>query len=114
MPATTDLCDANELKLADGTLRVLAPNFHRYGKHTMFAGRVKTLKVFEDSSLVRTAVESAGEGRVLVEGINLVRKHLRKSPEHPKGTIVSVEAPLPACKLRLYQPERGTGSAPAS
>lgn len=66
MPATTDLCDANELKLADGTLRVLAPNFHRYGKHTMFAGRVKTLKVFEDSSLVRTAVESAGEGRVLV------------------------------------------------
>jgi len=54
------------------------------------------------------------EGRVLVEGINLVRKHLRKSPEHPKGTIVSVEAPLPACKLRLYQPERGTGSAPAS
>ena len=24
MPATTDLCDANEAKLADGTLRVLA------------------------------------------------------------------------------------------
>ena len=66
MPATTDLCDANEAKLADGTLRVLAPNFHRYGRHTMFAGRVKTLKVFEDNSLVRTAVESAGDGRVLV------------------------------------------------
>lgn len=53
------------------------------------------------------------EGRVLVEGINLVRKHLRKSPEHPKGAIVSVEAPLPACKLRLYQPERGSGSGSA-
>lgn len=66
MPATTDLCDANELKLADGGLRVLAANFHRYGKHTMFAGPVKTLKVFEDNALVRIAVESAGNGQVLV------------------------------------------------
>ena len=66
MRATTDLCDANEPKLASGTLRVLAANFHRYGKHTTFAGPVKTLKVFEDNSLVRSAVESAGNGRVLV------------------------------------------------
>ena len=66
MIATTDLCDANEPKLADGTLRVLAANFHRYGKHTVFCGAVSTLKVFEDNSLVRIAVESAGDGRVLV------------------------------------------------
>lgn len=66
MAATTDLCDANEPKLADGTLRVLAANFHRYGKHTVFSGPVKTLKVFEDNSLVRSSVESAGNGRVLV------------------------------------------------
>ena len=66
MPATTDLCDAHESKLADGALRVLADNFHRFGKHTMFSGPVKTLKVFEDNSLVRTALESAGDGRVLV------------------------------------------------
>ncbi|MCX7819720.1 MAG: 50S ribosomal protein L24 [Kiritimatiellae bacterium] len=50
------------------------------------------------------------EGRVVVEGINLVRKHLRKSPEHPKGAIVSVEAPLPACKLRRFDPERASAS----
>ena len=66
MFATTDLCDAHEPKLADGTLRVLATNFRQYGKHVMFAGSVKTLKVFEDNSLVRRAVESAGNGRVLV------------------------------------------------
>lgn len=66
MTATTDLCDANEPRLADGTLRVLAANFTRYGKHTVFCGPVKTLKVFEDNSLVRTAVDSAGDGRVLV------------------------------------------------
>ncbi len=66
MPATTDLCDAHENKLVDGTLRVLATHFQRYGKHTSFSGTVKTLKVFEDNSLVRSAVESAGNGRVLV------------------------------------------------
>lgn len=53
------------------------------------------------------------EGRVLVEGVNLIRKHLRKSPEHPKGAIVSVEAPLPACKLRRLKSERGSESASA-
>lgn len=66
MPATTDLCDANELRLADGTLRLLAATFHRYGKHVAFFGSVKTLKVFEDNALVRKAVESAGNGQVLV------------------------------------------------
>ena len=66
MTATTDLCDANEPKLADGTLRVLAANFHHYGKHLAFSGPVKTLKVFEDNSLVRTAVESAGAGAYLL------------------------------------------------
>ena len=66
MLATTDLCDTNEARLTDGTLRVLAANFHHYGKHLAFSGRVKTLKVFEDNSLVRSAVESAGDGRVLV------------------------------------------------
>ena len=66
MSATTDLCDAHEPKLIDGTLRVLAATFHRYGRHTVFSGAVKTLKVFEDNALVRTAVESSGDGRVLV------------------------------------------------
>ena len=66
MKPTTDLCDANESKLADGSLRVLAAYFHRYGKHSAFSGPVKTLRVFEDNSLVRQAVESKGEGRVLV------------------------------------------------
>ena len=66
MNPTTDLCDANESKLADGTLRILSAHFHRYGKHIAFSGPVKTLRVFEDNSLVRQAVETKGNGRVLV------------------------------------------------
>lgn len=64
--ATTDLCDDNEDRLADGTLRVLTPGFRHFGKRAVFAGPAATLKVFEDNSLVREAVESPGNGRVLV------------------------------------------------
>ena len=66
MPATTDLCDANEQLLADGSLRVLAPLFRSWGGRAAFAGPVSTLRCFEDNSLVRTALEEPGRGRVLV------------------------------------------------
>lgn len=65
-PVTTDLCDANESRLADGTLRVLSPGFLHFGKRVAFAGQAATLKVHEDNSLVRAALETPGQGRVLV------------------------------------------------
>ncbi|WER47256.1 ribonuclease E activity regulator RraA [Cupriavidus sp. WKF15] len=64
--ATTDLCDANEPRLADGTLRVMTPGFRSFGKQLAFEGPAATLKIFEDNSLVREALESPGKGRVLV------------------------------------------------
>ncbi|MDO8931157.1 MAG: ribonuclease E activity regulator RraA [Rhodocyclaceae bacterium] len=58
---TTDLCDAHE-----GKVRVVAPMFRSYGGRQAFCGVVATLKLFEDNGLVRQALESAGNGRVLV------------------------------------------------
>lgn len=58
---TTDLCDAHEDKV-----RVVEPMFNSFGGRAAFAGRIATLKLFEDNSLVRKALESPGEGRVLV------------------------------------------------
>lgn len=58
---TTDLCDAHEDKL-----RVVAPMFRSYGGRKAFHGPVSTLKLFEDNGLVRKALESPGNGRVLV------------------------------------------------
>lgn len=63
---TCDLCDANEDKLADGSLAVLPPVFKPFGKRLRFAGPARTLKVFEDNVLVRAALETPGEGCVLV------------------------------------------------
>lgn len=58
---TTDLCDAHEDKV-----RVVAPMFRSYGRRKAFHGPVSTLKLFEDNGLVRKALESPGNGRVLV------------------------------------------------
>ena len=61
LPATADLYDTH-----GEALRVLAPIFRDYGGLRTFAGEVVTLKVYEDNSLVRAALEEAGHGRVLV------------------------------------------------
>ena len=52
--------------LADGSLRVLEPLLGSYGGRPAFHGAIATLKLFEDNSLVRKALESPGNGRVLV------------------------------------------------
>ena len=64
--ATTDLCDDNPSMLADGRLAVLPPLFRAFGKRIRFCGQATTLKVFEDNALVRSTLETAGHGHVLV------------------------------------------------
>ncbi len=59
--ATADLCDRYETEL-----QVLAPGFRDYGGSEGYSGPIATVKVHEDNSLVRAALETAGEGRVLV------------------------------------------------
>lgn len=63
--ATCDLCDAHKNDNAE-QFRVLPPVFKDFGALQKFSGRVVTLKCFEDNSLIKTAVDSPGEGRVLV------------------------------------------------
>ena len=40
--------------------------------------------------------------RVIVEGLNLVTKHLRKSQDNPKGGITRKEASIALANLMLY------------
>ena len=63
--ATCDLCDAHKSD-SSGTFRVLPPVFKDYGGISKFSGPIVTIKCFDDNSLVKAAVESPGEGRVLV------------------------------------------------
>lgn len=73
---TCDLCDAHE-KADPPVLQVLPPVFHDFGALARFCGPVSTVRSFEDNSRVRDAVESPGEGRVLVvDGGGSVRRAL--------------------------------------
>ncbi len=59
--ATADLCDAHIDRL-----QVAEPIFMDLGGRPCFEGEIHTVKVFEDNSLVRVALEKDGSGKVLV------------------------------------------------
>ena len=63
---TADLLDQHEEAARAGRVRVVEPMFKHYGGCRRFHGPISTLKVFEDNSLVRKALETAGDGGVLV------------------------------------------------
>ena len=72
--ATCDLCDAHE-EDTSGAFRVLPPVFRDFGAAARFSGPVATVRCLEDNSRIREAVDSPGEGRVLVvEGGGSVRR----------------------------------------
>jgi regulator of ribonuclease activity A len=69
---TTDLWDAHA-----NELRLLEPLFRDFGGKRAFHGPIATLKVFEDNALVRSTLETPGQGRVLVvDGGGSVRRAL--------------------------------------
>jgi len=47
------------------------------------------------------------EGKILVEGINLKKKHVRPKKQGEKGQVVSVAAPLDASNVKLVCPKCG-------
>jgi regulator of ribonuclease activity A len=59
--ATADLCDE-----FGPVVHLVAPIFRDYGGLSRFAGAIETVQVSEDNALVAQALETAGQGRVLV------------------------------------------------
>jgi large subunit ribosomal protein L24 len=41
--------------------------------------------------------------RAVVEGLNEIKKHMRKSQDNPKGGIVTKEAPIALANLKLKE-----------
>jgi large subunit ribosomal protein L24 len=66
------------------------------GKEKGKTGKVKSLLREED--------------KVIIEGINLVKRHLRPTPRNPNGGILEKEAPLHACKVMPVDPSTGKGT----
>jgi len=58
----------------------------------------KVLRVFPD------------HGRVLVEGINMIKRHTKPGPQQQQGSIVEREAPIHLSKVLPVDPETGKGT----
>jgi large subunit ribosomal protein L24 len=50
------------------------------------------------------------EGRVVVEGINLVKRHTRPTPKNPSGGILEREQAIHASKVMPVDPKTGKGT----
>lgn len=47
------------------------------------------------------------ENRVLVEGVNMVKRHTKPSQANPQGGIINKEAPIHASNVMLVDPKTG-------
>ncbi|WFA22809.1 50S ribosomal protein L24 [Paenibacillus mucilaginosus] len=47
------------------------------------------------------------ENRVLVEGVNMIKKHAKPSQQNPQGGILNQEAPIHVSNVMLVDPKSG-------
>jgi len=48
------------------------------------------------------------KNRVLIEGVRLIKKHLRKSQDNPSGKIAEREGPIHISNVKLVEREKET------
>ena len=44
--------------------------------------------------------------QVLIEGVRLIKKHVRKSQDNPQGAILEREGPIHISNVKLVEPEK--------
>ena len=48
----------------------------------------------------------AGKQQVLIEGVRIIKKHLRKSEDNPQGKIAEREGPIHISNVKLIEGEK--------
>ena len=56
----------------------------------------------EKGSIARVLKVLPDSNRVIVEGVNYVYRHVRRSQKHPQGGRVAKEAPVPISNVMLF------------
>ena len=67
-------------------------------------------------SLSKSRTENAQlaeKQQVLIEGVRIIKKHVRKSQDNPQGAILEREGPIHISNVKLVEPEK-TGEKKAS
>jgi len=50
------------------------------------------------------------DDRLVIAGVNLVKRHSRPTPKNPSGGILEREQPIHACKVMPIDPKTGKGT----
>jgi len=79
----------------------------RHKVHVRRGDRVKVIRgnfAGSEGTVLRVLPK---ENRVVVEGVNLLKRHRRPTPDNPEGGIITFEAPIHASNVMLIDPTTG-------
>ncbi len=54
----------------------------------------------DDKGKTGKVLQLLADGRALVEGLNFVKKHMRKTQDNPQGGVIEKEAPIHLSNLK--------------
>ena len=86
---------------------------NRIKHHVKKGDQVEVISGNYRGSSGRVLAVFAAKQRVLVEGVRIIKKHLRKSQDNPSGKIAEREGPIHISNVRLLErekPEKGAKS----
>ncbi len=99
-----------------GLFRVNKPRHPQATFHVKKNDEVVVLSGTQQGQRGKVLEVLRNRNRVIVEGVNFIKKHSRKSPQQPQGGIVEREGALHISKVMLaadYDARKGAKSAPA-
>lgn len=80
---------------------------HTHKMHVKKGDRVKVIRgnfAGTEGTVLRVMPQ---DNRVVVEGVNVRKRHMRPTQENPEGGIVSFEAPIHASNVMRIDPASG-------
>ncbi len=99
---------AGRRTMGQGTrAKSVAPGTHSGHVHVRKGDRVKIIRgnfKGQEGTVLRVLPK---DNRVVIEGINLRKRHMKPTQENPEGGIVSFEAPIHASNVMLLDPTTG-------
>ena len=75
--------------------------------HVKTGDMVKIISGRDKGKQGKVIAVSPKEGKVLVEGCNMIKKHIKPKKMGEQGGILDAEAPMYACKAMLVCPKCG-------
>jgi large subunit ribosomal protein L24 len=72
--------------------------------HVSKGDKVKILSGTDKDKTGKVLEVLPHSGKIIVEGVNIVKKHMRPSRDNPQGGIFDKEAPIPSGKAMLICP----------